>query len=60
MNTNAIRNTFRAIAACGAIIVLTIGCNKKDDNAINFTRAIDTYYDAHPACLWANPVKFPV
>jgi hypothetical protein len=60
MNTNAIRNTFRAIATCGAIIVLTAGCNKKDDNTINFTSAINTYYDAHPACLWSNPVKFPV
>ena len=60
MNTNAIRNTFRAIAKCGALVILTAGCNKKADNTINFTSAINTYYDAHPACLWSNPVKFPV
>ncbi len=60
MNTTALRNTFRAIAKCGALVILTVGCNKKADNTINFTSAINTYYDAHPACLWSNPVKFPV
>ena len=42
------------------LVILTAGCNKKADNTINFTSAINTYYDAHPACLWSNPVKFPV
>lgn len=60
MNTLMIRNSFRAIAATGAILFLTVGCNKKDDNSINFTSAINTYYSAHPACLWSDPVKFPV
>jgi hypothetical protein len=60
MNTLVIRNSFRVIAATGAILFLTVGCNKKDDNSINFTSAINTYYSAHPACLWSDPVKFPV
>jgi hypothetical protein len=60
MNIQMIRNSFRVIAATGAIVFLTIGCNKKDDNSINFTSAINTYYSAHPACLWSDPTKFPV
>ena len=60
MNMQTLRNSFRVMAATGAIIFLTVGCNKKDDNSINFTSAINTYYSAHPACLWSDPVKFPV
>jgi hypothetical protein len=60
MNMQMIRNTFRVVATTGAIVFLTVGCNKKDDNSINFTSAINTYYSAHPACLWSDPVKFPV
>jgi hypothetical protein len=45
---------------CATIILLGIGCNKKEDNSINFRNAIDTYYSAHPACLWSEPFKFPV
>ena len=60
MNIQLIRNSFRVIAATGAIVFLTVGCNKKDDNSINFTSAINTYYSAHPACLWSDPTKFPV
>lgn len=36
------------------------GCNRKVDNTMNFTNAINTYYSAHPACLWSEPIKFPV
>jgi hypothetical protein len=60
MNMQMIRNTFRVVATTGAIVFLNVGCNKKDDNSINFTSAINTYYSAHPACLWSDPVKFPV
>lgn len=60
MNIHAIRLTFRAAALCGATILLATGCNKKADNSMNFTNAINTYYSAHPACLWSEPVKFPV
>jgi hypothetical protein len=60
MNTHAIRSTLRVIASCGTILLLAAGCNKKADNAANFTNAIDSYYSAHPACLWSDPIKFPV
>ena len=60
MTTRAIRFTLRAAALCGATVLLATGCNKKDDNNLNFTNAINTHYSAHPACLWPEPVKFPV
>ena len=58
--TSSIRTTLRTAALCGAALALAIGCNKKADNTINFTSAINTYYSAHPACLWSDPIKFPV
>jgi hypothetical protein len=60
MNIHPTCKTFRTIAMCAAIISLEVGCNKKDDNSMNFRNAIDTYYSAHPACLWSDPIKFPV
>jgi hypothetical protein len=60
MNIPMIRPTLRIAAVCGAVVLLAAGCNKKEDNNINFTNAINTYYSAHPACLWPDPIKFPV
>jgi hypothetical protein len=60
MRIHANRNLPRTLALCGVAILLAIGCNKKADNTSNFTNAIDSYYSAHPACLWPDPVKFPV
>jgi hypothetical protein len=50
----------RTVAICAIIILLELGCNKKEDNSINFRNAVDAYYSAHPACLWSESVKFPV
>jgi len=47
-----------AVAGCGLIVLA--GCKKTADNKINFESAIDTYYASRPACLWADPIKFPV
>jgi len=60
MNIHPIWKTLRAAAVCGSIMFLAIGCNKKEDNSTNFTSAINSYYSAHPACLWSDPIKFPV
>jgi hypothetical protein len=60
MNTPILRNTLRAATLCGAFVLLATGCNKKQDNTMNFTSAINSYYNAHPACLWSQTVKFPV
>jgi len=60
MNIQMIRPTLRVAAICGAVVLLATGCNKKEDNNMNFASAIDAYYSAHPACLWSDPIKFPV
>jgi hypothetical protein len=60
MTPQTLRNTARSVALCGAVLALTVGCNKNADNSLNFTNAINTYYSAHPACLWSEPQKFPV
>jgi hypothetical protein len=60
MSTHAIRCLSRTTAVCGIAILLAVGCNKKADNSLNFTNALNTYYSAHPACLWSDTIKFPV
>jgi hypothetical protein len=60
MTTYAIRRLSRTSVVCGIAILLTVGCNRKADNSLNFTNALNTYYSAHPACLWSDPIKFPV
>ncbi len=41
-------------------IVAATGCNKKADDAGNYKSAINSYYDAHPECLFKTEKKFPV
>jgi hypothetical protein len=61
MRAHAIRTTLRISVLCGAAVsLLATGCNKKVDNTANFSTAINTYYSAHPSCLWPDPIKFPV
>jgi hypothetical protein len=52
----------KQMAAIGSCVVLLagVGCKKTADNKLNFKTALDTYYASRPACLWADPVKFPV
>jgi hypothetical protein len=49
-----------AAAAVATILLSSAGCNKHVDNTMHFRDAINTYYSAHPVCLWDEPVKFPV
>ena len=49
-----------AAAVCGAAVLLATGCNKKADNTINYKSAINSYYAAKPACLFPDPIQFPV
>ncbi len=60
MTTHTLRNTLRATALCGAALLVITGCDKKADNSVNFTSAINRYYAAHPACIWDTSKKFPV
>jgi hypothetical protein len=55
-----LRSALNAALFCGTTLTLITGCSKKADNSLNFTNAINTYYAAHPACLWSESKKFPV
>ena len=47
-------------AAVAAIaLIAAFGCNKKADNTANYARAINSYYSAHPVCLWDSPKQLP-
>ncbi len=50
----------RTVALAAAVLLMTAGCNKKADSSSNYRSAINTYYSAHPNCLWSSPKKFPV
>ena len=43
-----------------AASLLIAGCNRMEDTTQNLTRAIDSYYNTHPSCLWPEAMKFPV
>lgn len=49
-----------AITICAAAVLAASGCKKTADNTTNYKNALDSYYSAHPACLWQQPVRFPV
>jgi hypothetical protein len=50
---------YTAALLCGATLLIA-GCNKQDDSKSNYQAAINTYYKAHPACLWQDTKKMPV
>lgn len=60
MNFPATSRFLRTAAVYGAAVLFVTGCTKKADNTLNFTNAINSYYTDHPACLWPDPIKFPV
>lgn len=49
-----------AATALAVTLSFSAGCNKHVDNTQHFTDAINTYYAAHPVCLWDSTMKFPV
>jgi hypothetical protein len=46
-------------AALCCVILTAAGCNKSKPDTANFKSAINSYYSAHPSCVWSSPVKFP-
>jgi hypothetical protein len=60
MQRSLFQTMFRSAAMGGVALLLATGCNKKADNTINYKSAINSYYSAHPVCLFPEPVKFPV
>jgi hypothetical protein len=51
--------SIRNILSTTALLLTITACNKKADNSINYTSAINSYYSAHPACLWPTSQQFP-
>jgi hypothetical protein len=60
MQRTLFQTMFRATALGGIALLLATGCNKKADNTINYKSAIDSYYSAHPVCVFSDAVKFPL
>ena len=52
--------TMRVAASLSCVALLALGCKKTADNTVNYRSAINAYYASRPACLWPDPVKFPV
>ena len=52
-------NILKLSLSCG-IVLLAAGCSKTDNTKANYKTAINNYYQAHPACIWSEPKKFPV
>jgi len=51
---------FSRVAVVVALFALIPGCKKTADTTPNYKNAINAYYEAHPACLFANEKQFPV
>ena len=55
--------TMREAVFCGAAVagcLLSSGCKHTADITPNYVHAVNTYYEAHPRCLWTSEIKFPV
>jgi hypothetical protein len=51
----------RFVAWIGLAGTLAVaGCKKTDNSKANFIAAVNRYYAQRPACLWSDPIKFPV
>jgi hypothetical protein len=48
------------LAAAASLALLLTACNKTAESKPNFEGAINSYYQAHPACLWSTAQQFPV
>lgn len=53
------RSVFQLGVLC-TMVLLVVGCSKKDTTKQDLKTAIDAYYKVHPVCVWAQPRKFPV
>lgn len=51
---------FRNLSLLGLVLAFAGACNKSAPSTPNYAGAINTYYQAHPACLWTNEKQFPV
>lgn len=44
----------------GLFVLITTGCNKGQNNDLNYKTAINDHFKAFPACIWSEAKKFPV
>jgi hypothetical protein len=44
----------------GCSAFLMTSCNTGGNNDLNYKTAINDHFKAYPACIWAQPKKFPV
>jgi hypothetical protein len=42
------------------LALMATGCNKGNNNDLNYKTAINDHFKAFPACIWSEPKKFPV
>lgn len=49
----------RAASLCAIVLLSLAGCKKTADSTLNYKSALETYYQAHPVCLWSQPKSFP-
>lgn len=59
MNFVSSHRAVQVASVAAVVLVASLGCNKKADNTSSYTSAINTYYSAHPACLFDSPKQFP-
>ena len=56
-------STFRLYRAAPVVALLAFtlaACNKAVDTDMSYKAAINDHFKAYPACLWHEPIKFPV
>ena len=48
------------LTALALALTFTAACNKNAPKTPNYADAINSYYEAHPACLWSSEKRFPI
>ncbi len=52
---------FVSVIGCASMLLFAAtACKKTAPTTPNYAGALDSYYEAHPACLWSEDKKFPV
>jgi len=49
-----------AAFAAGVVVLLSAACNNATNTDAAYKAAINDHFKAFPACLWSQPIKFPV
>src|ERR1700760_4659283 len=52
--------TAPSVLLLSALALAATACNKTAPKTPNYADAINSFYQAHPVCLWSDEKKFPV